>query len=583
MTPTRALAALAALRTTYGADAAHTRLELLRALDHAVLRTAAGVVALHELLCFIHAYPDNLAVFEQVSRMLRGFSARPDLKRHARRLAGSGIAGTDTVYPFGLSTARWLADRCSDRLSVEWKDVSRPDLLDARLQLFALWAERPVFDEPPLDGRAWLERLRGDATDAAFLVKRSAALAARGMTKDHLYDELGLALRVAAGPSSPDRTRARVPGHQLVPQHAPLRLARPDLAAEIAIPPKRIRPLGERQASTLLDLAREAMVTRARDLYTFTAANLRDACLVDCGDGLEFFCVGVDVEQRLLLDAVYGILTLRNGVPIGYALFSALWRSSEAAYNVFESFRGGESAWIYGRMLATIRAMFGADTFTVDPYQLGHHNDEGLESGAWWFYYKLGFRPWDPAIARLAGSEARRVAARKGYRTGPGTLRRLVSANLFLQIGPSRRDVIGAIHTGAIGLAATDLVASRFGADRERATEELSREAASRLGVEGWRRWGAGERLFWERWAPLIALLPEIDGWTAAEKRDLVDIIRAKGGRREREFVARFDAHPRLGASIAALAERPPRAPAPRSPAPARRCATGRRSRGATA
>jgi hypothetical protein len=234
-------------------------------------------------------------------------------------------------------------------------------------------------------------------------------------------------------------------------------------------------------------------------------------------------------------------------------------------------------------MLATIRAMFGADTFTIDPYQLGHHNDEGLESGAWWFYYKLGFRPWDPDITRLAEGEARRVAARKGCRTGPGTLRRLVSANLFLQLGPPRRDVIGAIPTGAIGLAATDLVASRFGADRERATEELSREAASRLGVDGWRRWGAGERLFWERWAPLIALLPEIDGWTAPDKRDLVDIIRAKGGRREREFVARFDAHPRLGASIAALAERPPRAPALHSPAPARRCATGRPSRGANA
>ena len=554
MTPTRALSALATLRVTYGADAAGTRLGLLRALDQAVLRTAPAVATLHELLCFIHAYPDNREVFEQVSRMLQGFGERPDLKRHARRLAGSGIAGTDTVYPFGLSTARWLADHCGEQLGVEWKDVARPDLLDARLQLFALWAERPVFDEPPLDGRAWLARLRGTDTDAAFLVKRSASLPARGMTKDHLYDELGLALRVSAGPASPDRTRARVPGHRLVLQRTPLRLARPDLTAEIAIPPRRIRPVGERRAAALLDLAREAMVTRARDLYTFTAANLRDACLVDCGDGLEFFCVGVDVEQRLLLDAVYGILTLRNGVPIGYALFSALWRSSEVAYNVFESFRGGESAWIYGRMLATIRAMFGADTFTIDPYQLGHHNDEGLESGAWWFYHKLGFRPWDPAIARLAEREARRVAAHKGYRTGPGTLRKLVGANLFLQVGPPRRDVIGAIPTGAIGLAATSLLASRFGADRERATEELSREAASRLGVEGWRRWGAGQRLFWERWAPLVALLPEIDRWAAAEKREMVDIIRAKGGRREREFVSRFDAHPRLGAALAGLA-----------------------------
>ena len=554
MTPARALADLAAIRSVYGSPDSRPRIGLLRALERSRLSTAEQVRTLHELLCFLHAYPDDEEVFRQVSRMLEGFAARPDLQRHRRRLASTGIAGTDTVYPFGFSTAKWLAARCGDRLSVEWADVAQPDTVAGRLQLFSLWAERPVFDEPPLEGREWLERLRGRDTDAAFIIKRSAALPVRGMANDHLYDELGLTLRVAAGPNSPDRTRARAPGHRLFAQRTPLRLSRPDIVAEIVKPPARVRRIGERRAAGLLDLAREAMVTRARDLYTFTAANLKDACLVDCGDGLEFFCVGVDPEQRLLLDAVYGLLTLRNGVPIGYALFSALWRSSEVAYNVFESFRGGESAWIYGRMLATIRAMFGADTFTIDPYQLGHHNDEGLESGAWWFYYKLGFRPWNPAIARLAASEAARVASRKGYRTGPGTLRTLVSANLFLQIGQPRRDVIGAIPTGAIGLAVTDYLNDRFGADRERATKELAAEAAARLGVDGWKRWPAGERLFWERWAPLVAILPGLDSWSAAERLDLAGVIRAKGGRRESDFVARFDAHPRLGAALVALA-----------------------------
>ena len=298
------------------------------------------------------------------------------------------------------------------------------------------------------------------------------------------------------------------------------------------------------------------MVTRSRDLYTFTASNLKDARLVDCGDGLEFFCIGVEPEQRLLFDAVYGVLTLRNGVPIGYALFSALWRSSEVAYNVFETFRGGESAWVYGRLLATIRAIFGADTFTVDPYQLGHENDEGIESGAWWFYHKLGFLPWDRRTAALASREAARVRHRSGYRTNVTTLRRLVRANLFLQTGPPRCDVIGAIPVDAIGAQVTDLVTSRFGSFRELATEALADEAAFRLGGVPWRRWPAGARLFWERWAPVLALLPDIDGWSDDGKRALVEIIKAKGGRRESDFVTRFDAHPHLGAALAALARR---------------------------
>ena len=554
MTPTRALARLAELRGAYGPGVSPERLLLLRVLEEGGLRTAAQVRTLHELLCFLHAYPDDAEVFTRVARMVRLFDARRDLVRFRRRLVNSGTAGTDIVYPFGFSTARWLAARCGGSLTVEWASVGRPDVLEGRMPLFSLWAERPVFDEPPLGGRQWLERLRGRQTDAAFIIGRSEALPIRGMARDHLYDELSLTLRVSAGPNAPDRTRARVPGRRLVTQPVPLRTARPDIVAEMTRPPRRVRRIGVRQGRMLLDLAREAMVTRERDLYIFTAANLDDACLVECGDGLDFFCIGVVPEQRLLLDAVYGLLTLRNGVPIGYALFSTLWRSSEVAYNVFESFRGGESAWVYGRLLATIRLMFGVDTFTVDPYQLGHHNDEGIESGAWWFYYKLGFRPRDRAVARMARVEAGRVAARRGYRTPPETLRTLVAAHLFLQPGPRRRDVIGEVSTGAIGLAVTDYVNDRFGLDRERATSVLVEEAAARLPARDWRRWSAGERLFFERWAPLVALMPGLDGWSASEKQALAAVIRAKGGRRESEFVGRFDAHPRVGAALVAMA-----------------------------
>jgi len=49
--------------------------------------------------------------------------------------------------------------------------------------------------------------------------------------------------------------------------------------------------------------------------------------------------------------------------PIGYVLVSGLNRSSEIAYNVFETYRGGESSRIYGRVLACVRHLFGADAF----------------------------------------------------------------------------------------------------------------------------------------------------------------------------------------------------------------------------
>lgn len=551
--PGRALSELAGAKAEYGAGAARRKLRVLRVLERATLARVEQVVLLHEVLGFLQAYPDDERVFAQVRRMLESFGGRADFRRHRRSLENSGIAGTDTVYPFAASTARWLAERAGGALTVEWDAGEKADALATRLPLLTLWSERAVFDEPPLEGRAWIDRLRGTETDAAFLVRRSAVVTGTALLGDELYDELNLTLRVAAGPLAPDRTRPRIAGHPLVPQRRPLRTGRPDLRADILVPPRRVTPVRGRRAVELIDLSREAMVTRARDLYCFAAADPADVRMIDCGDGLEFACMGVRTDQRLLLDAVYGFLTLRNGVPIGYALFGALWRSAEVAYNVFESFRGGEAAWIYGRLLATVHAMFGVDTITVDPYQLGHHNQEGLESGAWWFYYKLGFRPRNRRVSALAEREAGRVRKRPEYRTSLPILRRLVSANVFFSLGPVRGNVLGALHTDAIALKVTDMVARRFGSDRDGAAETLADEAASALGVAAWRRLPRGPRLCWERWAPLVALLP-IGDWTGADRAALREVIIAKGGRRESDYVTLFDAHPKLGSALAQLA-----------------------------
>jgi hypothetical protein len=43
--------------------------------------------------------------------------------------------------------------------------------------------------------------------------------------------------------------------------------------------------------------------------------------------------------------------------------------------------------------------------------------------------------------------------------------------------------------------------------------------------------------------------------WSPAERRALVRVVRAKGGRRESDFVRAFDAHAKLRHALLALAE----------------------------
>jgi hypothetical protein len=479
--------------------AASEKGHILDALQTRRASSARDLRALHDVLCLWRAYPDNREVLARVERLLDRFGARRDVRHHRAALENSGIAGTDLVYPFGAPTAQWLAATAPAALSIAWDRVDDSARLGRHLLLLARAAEVPGFDEAPIaDVRRWLEHLRGGQSDAAFIVRTSATLDAAPLVRDRLFEELDLPIRVAAGSGSPDRTTARWTGAPVVFCDRPFRSNRPDLHVE-ATRPVGIRPVARRQAEELIGLAHEAMVTRERDLDAFANADARDVRLVEWGEGLQMALLGVQPDRRFLLESVYAGLLLRSGVPIGYALVSALFGSSELAFNVFETFRGGETAWIYARLVATAHQLFGADTLAIYPYQLGHENDEGLQSGAWWFYYKLGFRPRERSLDPIIARELARLGRRHTYRTPVSTLQRLVRYPLFLSLGAERDDVMGVLRMDGIGLAVTDYLVKRFGADREGGERACAREGAARLGVQGWRRWGRGERVVWRR------------------------------------------------------------------------------------
>lgn len=539
----------------YGPGFAHRKLAPLRRMARARLASPAAVRRLHEVLCFLRAYPDNPAVLSQVTVMLERFARRSDLRRFASKLESSGIAGTSIVYPFFPATAEWLAARWPGQLDLAWDSVAAPvrDRIETWLEYLAHYAETPALDVLPFSLRAWIRRMKGPGeTDGAFVVRRYAALHAATRLRQQLYEELDLMLQLRPGPGTPSRTLAGVQ-RRVRFQERPLDTSRPDLRADLRRAPFAVRALGPREAARLKDLAREAMITRERDLDAFAYADPRDARIVTCGDSLELVAFGMIPERRLLLEAFYGLLTLKNGIPVGYVGMGALFSSAEIAYNVFDSWRGGEAAKGYSNVLTAAATLFGADAFLVTPYQLGHDNEEGIESGAWWFYRKLGFEPRDPGARKLMRRELGRLRRNPRYRSSPATLRRLAEHPMFLCAGRRRDDIMGILPLENVGLAVSDYLARRFGSNREAGTETCAREAVRRLGVRWPPRWNRAERLWWDRWAPLVMCLRGVERWSPSERRHLVEVIRAKGGRYESDYVRLFNAHSRLRRAIAAL------------------------------
>ncbi len=555
----RMLGELERIKPQFGAEAGRRKRDMLHQLEHASLPSAQAVYRLHELLCFWRAYPDDARLLAVIERMLRTFATRDDLKRHRAPLVDSGIAGTEIRYEFYMQMAQWLAQKWPRLLEVDWMAYQREgksQKLEKILHLLATYGETPGLDEFAFSVREWVARLKSPGeSDAVFLVRRMANLPLDTFQHEFFYEDLGLPLRVVAAPAGPSRTRAKLRGMPAIYHTPPLRHQRPDLPTELRRPPLSICEVSPSRGRRLIDLAREAMATRSRDLDIFAFGDPRDVRIVDCGDGLQFVAIGAIPVRRLMFEAVYGFLTFKNGVPIGYVLNSALFNSVEVAYNVFETYRGAEAGYIYGRLLATLRVMFGADTFTIYPYQLGGEgNEEGLRSGAWWFYQKLGFRARDPQVLRLMRRELARMKSRKRHRSSIATLKRLGRENVYYDLKKTRQDVIGELPLAEVGLKITDYLAERFGSDRHQAERVCAREAMVRLGLRSLAGFSSGERLAWHRWSPLLMILPGVDRWDQREKQALVEVVRAKGGQRESDFALKFDRHRKLRRVIKKLA-----------------------------
>ncbi len=342
------LTKLEATRLKFGPGQAETKIRLLAALETTHFNTSAQVLRLHEHLCFLRAYPDNALLRARVFRQLKNFAVRRDLRRQQSALADTGIASTIIHYRFFWPTARWLAARWPALLEIDWESVDEPDRLSAALPLLVTPLEANWLRLRSGDPRKSLARLSGNhMTDATFFIKAVQAMPGNHVTREAFFDGLDTPFLLRPGANTPSRTRAHRVGARVVfLRSQPLRHL-PDLRAELTRPPRDVRSISILEGQALIDLAHDAMVTRERDLDNFAYGDPRDVRLVDDGDGLQWALIGTLPERRPPLRVTYGMLTLRNGVPIGYVGVDALFRSADLSFNIFSTFRSGEAAYVF--------------------------------------------------------------------------------------------------------------------------------------------------------------------------------------------------------------------------------------------
>ena len=553
---------LHALRTDFTAGPA--KIELIERVLARPPRRLADGMRLHDALLFLRAFPDSPTVhraaesacgaFHRISRGLVG-------ARH--RANDTGVVGTITRVWADFATADWLHRAFASEVDIDWSSLDDSSALDALLRPIVQRAEEDAVDSGELSTREWLALRRGKAfrTDLALLREAvppdrpgRRAFAAR-------YDAAEVPLRWKLANSTGSATHNTLRWKPVRYRRA-MRPAPADPIRFIAGPSADIALLTRRRANEMIHVARAALAARGREVYAMTHANPSEIYLADLGEGASVAIIGVLPEYRMSLEVNYGYLMLANGVPVGYGGVTALYRQANTGLNMFPSFRGGETAFLWTAALRAFRALLGVRRFVVNGYQVGDDNREAIRSGAFWFYYRLGFRPSDRARRALAHREFARLRKR-GMRTSDSVLRTLASGDLWLDLpGCRRRDYFDEAWLVECSRQVTELLGAGEATDPDEAAREVTARVTRTLGARGLASRPRAEREAFAHLAPVCALLPGVDRWSTASRAALVRLMLSKGRPQEREFVTLAQRDPRLYPGLIRLLSRSGRPPA---------------------
>jgi hypothetical protein len=380
--------------------------KVLAAVENRRWPDPSSLIRLHDALLFLRAFPQSQEIVARADRLLAGLSKQIiRLRESGANMdefdseAVSGIAGTGLSDTFTYEVARWLTQRYPHQVQAEWEVDEQYRPMGAALPRFLPLLEDDCFVEADTPFLTWMKNGAGKQSELTWLLEQIASAAIPVAEKTQLYDSLAIPLKWELGDGPASRTLARRTVQQFFIHQDPLiQRNQVSLAEEFKSKPLPVRRLSPSEGEDVLNMCRDAVTVRYRELYGTTRGDPNQVYEADAGRGVQIFLWGLPADRRLPLRAYHAGFTLKNGVPVNYIEGISLFEWLEIGFNTFYAYRDGETAWIYSKALHFFHQRTGVRCISVYPYQLGHENDEAIRSGAFWFYRKLGFRPGKPEL-----------------------------------------------------------------------------------------------------------------------------------------------------------------------------------------
>lgn len=388
----------------------------------------------HEILLFMMAHPSDKKernlVFSEQKRMALWLKKKSALFRE--KLTNFGLPYTPVVTRFSHDMNTWLLDH--QHVKVKLEEFADPVLPLNDVLKFTLPAIERTDTTAGLNNRDLLETLGvEEEKQLPFIVHEISRLNEIPFIKDQVFEGLNIYTRVSPLNESFSLQGNSIKKNPVFYQKEVLKKFDHVQLLNTKLP--ETTTLNERQRKEAIRVVRNSFVLTARETDPSTYMDESTFRLYELERGISVAIYGMVSARQLPLESYIGYTLLKNGYPAAYGGGWVFGKRSHFGINIFEWFRGGESGYMMCQLLRVYRQVFGVDYVEVEPYQYGLDNPEGISSGAFWFYYRFGFRPLDKTLRQLADKEYQKIINKKGYRSSEKTLLRFTESNIALNLG----------------------------------------------------------------------------------------------------------------------------------------------------
>lgn len=498
--------------------------DLLQACSQAELKDINTIRLYHDTLLFLLSYPENVEIKklaqDEMIRLADSIFQLSGSKKE--KLDLSGLAFTNTHGGFSISLIKWLLKEFPGTASIHSFDeegIHPKEILKHALGEM----EFEIASDEKLKPEVWVGRASGTKNKSKqlqWLINAFDTITASDVIKDQLMESLRLYVTVEPKDEKFSRSFGKLEQKQTY-FHSKGILKKFDERELINRKLPAPKKLSQQQKQEIINSSRVALCLLNRETDPVTYGNEDGLLYYELEHGLSIALFSMLPERRLPLESYIGFMMFKNGYPMAYGGGWVFGKRSLLGINIFEAFRGGESAFVFAQLLRTYKNAFGADYFEVEPYQFGKDNPEGLQSGAFWFYYRFGFRPVDEQLNKLATEESQRIQSEKGYRSPITTLKLFTKGNVSVNFKGDQKPV----NPSDISKFISQQIAKQFNGDRSAAEKWCNAKLKKELGVSSRKL-----NLFY-------GLCLKTEKLSANDKAKLKKFVLEKGSKNEYEYI----------------------------------------------